>query len=79
MPAPCAARRVYLDSVDAVSLPVYRRDELAPDSILEGPAVIEEKTSTIILYRGQTARVDNHLNIAVEVRGALSDLLVYKN
>ncbi|MBO0758678.1 MAG: hypothetical protein J2P54_22760 [Bradyrhizobiaceae bacterium] len=79
LPAPCAERMVYLDAVDAVSVPVYRRDDLAPDSILEGPAVIEEKTSTILLYRGQTARVDNRLNIAVEVRGALSDLLVHEN
>jgi N-methylhydantoinase A len=79
LPPPSAERMVYLDAVDAVSVPVYRRDELAPDSILEGPAVIEEKTSTIVLYRGQTARVDNHLNIAVDVHGALSDLLVYED
>jgi N-methylhydantoinase A len=53
-------------------VPFYRRDELAPDSILEGPAVIEEKTSTIVLYRDQTALVDNHLNIAIEIRRLLT-------
>jgi N-methylhydantoinase A len=79
LPAPCAERMIHLDAVDAVSVPIYRRNELAPDTILEGPAVIEEKTSTIVLYRGQTARVDNHLNIAVEVRGTFSDLLVHED
>jgi N-methylhydantoinase A len=78
LPATRSERMVYLDAIDAVAVPVYRRDELAPDSIFEGPAVIEEKTSTIVLYRDQTARVDNHLNIAIEIRG-LDNLHVYEH
>jgi N-methylhydantoinase A len=78
LPAPRGERMVYLDARDAVSVRVYRRDELAPDSTIEGPAVIEEKTSTTVLYRRQTARVDNHLNIAVEVHGS-SNLLMHED
>ena len=32
---------------------------------IAGPAVIEEKTSTTVLYPGQRARVDKYLNIEV--------------
>ena len=73
-PAPRAVRSIYLDAADAMSVPVYRREELAPGATLEGPAVIEEKTSTIVLYPGQTAGVDEYLNIAVDVsRGRISE------
>jgi N-methylhydantoinase A len=70
LPTKRGAREIYLNAVDAVSVPVYRRDEFASGAILEGPAVIEEKTSTVVLYRGQTAQIDNYLNIIVDVRPA---------
>jgi N-methylhydantoinase A len=49
-------------------VPVFRRGELGPAVELEGPAVIEEKTSTIVLYPGHAARVDEYLNIEITVR-----------
>jgi N-methylhydantoinase A/oxoprolinase/acetone carboxylase beta subunit len=36
---------------------------------IEGPAVVEEKTSTTVLYPGQRAVVDAYLNIEVDVAG----------
>jgi hypothetical protein len=33
---------------------------------IEGPAIIEEKTSTIVLHPGQHAEVDTYLNIEIE-------------
>jgi N-methylhydantoinase A/oxoprolinase/acetone carboxylase beta subunit len=35
-----------------------------------GPAVIEEKTSTTVLYPGHVARVDEDLNIEIELPAA---------
>jgi hypothetical protein len=35
---------------------------------IEGPAVIEEQTSTIVLYPGQRATVDDDLNIEIAVQ-----------
>jgi len=32
--------------------------------------VIEEKTSTTVLYPGQTARVDDYLNIELELEAS---------
>ena len=45
--------------------PVYRRDALAPGARIMGPAVIEEKTSTIVVYPKQIAQVDEYLNIEI--------------
>jgi N-methylhydantoinase A len=50
-----------------LAAPVYRRSLLEPGVKIEGPAVLEEKTSTTVLYPGQRARVDDHLNIEVEL------------
>ena len=36
---------------------------------IEGPAIIEEKTSTTVLYPGQHAEVDEYLNIEIAVPG----------
>jgi N-methylhydantoinase A len=48
-------------------VPVFHRSQLGPSATIKGPAVIEEKTSTTILYEGQTARVDSYLNIEIDV------------
>ena len=63
--APHENRIAYFDGSDATEVPVYRRSALAPGATIEGPAVIEEKTSTTVLYPGQRARVDEYLNIEV--------------
>jgi N-methylhydantoinase A/oxoprolinase/acetone carboxylase beta subunit len=34
---------------------------------IEGPAIIEEKTSTTVLYPSQRAEVDVYLNVEVEL------------
>ena len=39
---------------------------LPPGTAVEGPAIIEEKTSTIVLYPGQSARIDGYLNVEIE-------------
>ncbi|GLW63123.1 methylhydantoinase [Actinomadura rubrobrunea] len=45
--------------------PVYRRDRLARDDVLHGPAVIEEFGSTVPLHPGYQARVDAHGNLVI--------------
>jgi N-methylhydantoinase A len=65
---PFEIRQAYFNATDACDVPVWRRSDLAPGARIEGPAVIEEQTSTIVLYPGQRARVDDYLNIEVEVQ-----------
>jgi N-methylhydantoinase A len=65
-PVPSAKRAVYFGASDAVDVPVFRRAALPPGAALAGPAIIEEKTSTIVLYPGQAARTDGYLNVEIE-------------
>ena len=64
-PTPHETRIAYFSPTDAVRVPVFRRTALAAGSVIEGPAVIEEKTSTTVLYPGQRAAVDGFLNIEI--------------
>jgi N-methylhydantoinase A len=65
--APVIRRQAYFGGAESVPTPVYRRRDLAPGVSLVGPAIIEEKTSTIVLYPGDTARVDDYLNIEIVI------------
>jgi N-methylhydantoinase A len=66
---PHETRQAYFNAGDTRAVPVFRRSTLQPGMRLEGPAIIEEKTSTTVLYPGQRAEVDAYLNIEVEVPG----------
>ncbi|MDQ0304951.1 hydantoinase/oxoprolinase family protein [Ancylobacter polymorphus] len=45
---------------------VYRRSSLVPGAKVTGPAIFEERTSTVVLYPGQVATVDEYLNLEIE-------------
>jgi N-methylhydantoinase A len=60
---PHATRRAWFDAEIAREVPVFRRSALQPGMRIEGPAIIEEQTSTTVLYPGQRAEVDDYLNI----------------
>jgi len=64
-PSPSEVRPLYFGTGRAVQTPVYRRDALAPGVRITGPAVIEEKTSTTVVYPKQIARIDEYLNIEI--------------
>jgi N-methylhydantoinase A len=66
---PYAMRRAHFNASEARDVPVWQRSGLSPGARIEGPAIIEEKTSTIVLYPGQRAEVDPYLNIEVELPG----------
>ena len=65
---PSETRQAYFNAGDARDVPVFRRSTLQPGMRIEGPAIIEEKTSTTVLYPGQRAQVDVYLNIEVALR-----------
>jgi N-methylhydantoinase A len=62
-----ATRQAYFGATEASDVPVLRRAALGPGTPIEGPAVVEEKTSTLVLYPGQRAEVDAYLNIEVKL------------
>jgi N-methylhydantoinase A len=66
LPAPSAQRTVYFGPSNPIEAPVFRRATLPPGAALSGPAIIEEKTSTVVLYPDQSARIDGYLNVEIE-------------
>ena len=46
---------------------VYDRSALKPGMVIQGPAVIEERITTVIVHPGWTAAVDGYGNIVMEV------------
>jgi N-methylhydantoinase A len=64
---PRATRQAYFSATEARDVPVLARGSLRPGMRIEGPAIIEEKTSTTVIYPGQRAHIDSYLNIEVEL------------
>jgi N-methylhydantoinase A len=57
------SRRVYFD--DWVEAAVYDRGRLGAGDVVEGPAVLEEFSSTVPVHPGFAARVDAHGNLVI--------------
>jgi N-methylhydantoinase A/oxoprolinase/acetone carboxylase beta subunit/N-methylhydantoinase B/oxoprolinase/acetone carboxylase alpha subunit len=58
VPEPVSRRRVYFESVDRwEQAAVYRGDGLGADSRVEGPAIVEEPTTTVLVEPGDTLRL----------------------
>ena len=63
-------RQVCFDPAGGyVDTPVLWRPDLAPGTVVAGPAIIEEFGSTVPLHPGFTARIDEYLNIIVTREG----------
>lgn len=50
-----------------VNVPVYRGGDLAVDQNIRGPAIIEEPTTTIVVYPGSSARVSANNNYVISL------------
>ncbi|MGH8938601.1 MAG: hypothetical protein ACRDV2_04545, partial [Actinomycetes bacterium] len=48
-----------------VETSVYWRPDLAPDDVLDGPAIVEEFGSTVPVHPGFRARLDRFGNLVV--------------
>ncbi len=57
-------RQVYIDG-RMQDLPTFQRTQLVMDSVVTGPAIIEEQSSCIIFKAGQTARIDAVGNLRI--------------
>jgi N-methylhydantoinase A len=60
-------RRAYFPEAGGyIETPVYDRYALGPGEKFSGPAIVEERESTLIVGGRGRARVDDHLNVIVE-------------
>lgn len=60
-------RKVYLNG-DDLTLSVYNKQRLSPGFKFEGPAIIEDPTSTILILETQRVVVDKYGNVSIVER-----------
>ncbi|MCD6485624.1 MAG: hydantoinase/oxoprolinase family protein [Candidatus Odinarchaeota archaeon] len=58
---------LYEGFADKVPTKVYRGDLLSPGNEIEGPAIIEETTTTIVIPPKCSARVDQFRNVIIKI------------
>ncbi|MDQ6818107.1 MAG: hydantoinase/oxoprolinase family protein, partial [Actinomycetota bacterium] len=65
-------RGVYFAEVgDFTDTPVYARAALGPEAVLEGPAIVEQMDTTVLIPPGSRARMDARLNLIIDVEAAV--------
>ena len=63
-----ATRKAYFNATSGyVDCPVYDRYLLEPGSEIDGPAIVEERESTVLLAQQDRAVVDRWLNLVIDV------------
>jgi N-methylhydantoinase A len=68
LPEPIARREVHFDESDeAVQTPIYDRSSLPAGTAVEGPAIIQQLDSTVVVPPGVVAEVDEHLIIRMNI------------
>jgi N-methylhydantoinase A len=61
------SRPVYFPGAGYVDCPVYNRYALRPGTQLPGPAVVEERESTVVVGPEGSIRVDQALNLIIDI------------
>jgi N-methylhydantoinase A len=61
-------RQAYMPEFEGFAeVPVYDRYRLAPDDAFEGPAIVEERESTVVLGPDARARIDGASNLIADL------------
>jgi N-methylhydantoinase A len=61
------SRRVYFEDEGFIECRVCRRDALAPGTVVDGPLIVEEATSTALIHPGDSVTVDAESNLVITV------------
>ena len=70
-PPPARVRRAYFDETGGlVETQVVHRSSLAEGERLDGPAIVEQDDTTLVVYPEQTAVLDGANNLIVSLPGA---------
>jgi len=59
-------RECYFEETGFGSVPVYNRKAVAERNGTTGPLIVEEPTSTTVIFPGQTVRVDDRANLIIK-------------
>ena len=58
-------RRATFPDAGEVEVPVYNRSALTPQTRIEGPCIIEQADTTVVLHPGHSADVDTHGHLLI--------------
>ncbi|MFC3749143.1 hydantoinase/oxoprolinase family protein [Paenibacillus sp. GCM10012306] len=64
--AQTGVRPVLFDEAGWLNTSVYNRNTLQPGNEVEGPAIVEEASSSVVVYPGQLLKVDGYGNLIIE-------------
>jgi N-methylhydantoinase A len=64
--APVGEQRAYFPATEATRLPRYDRQRLPVGHLIAGPALVEDESSTVLVYPGQGCRADRYGNLLIE-------------
>jgi N-methylhydantoinase A len=64
---PSSKRACFFGSSESVATAIFKPGDIAPGSIVHGPAIIEEPTTTLVIYPGMSARVSGSGNYLFDV------------
>lgn len=67
-------RPVYFEEAGWLNVAVYHREKLPTESMVAGPAIVEEKAATTVIYDGQSLYKDVYGNLIIETGVAVNDL-----
>lgn len=59
-------RPVIFEGSGTLDTKVYDREKMSPDMKIEGPAIIEETSSSAVIYPGMKASIDKFGDILIE-------------
>jgi N-methylhydantoinase A len=63
-----STRDVYFDETgEFTETPIYDRSRLGEGAVIEGPAIVEQTDTTLLVPPGASARVDGYLNIIIDL------------
>jgi N-methylhydantoinase A len=63
---PVGAQRAYFPATGEMRLPRYDRGRLPAGLVVVGPALVEDESSTVLVYPGQGCRADRFGNLLIE-------------
>jgi N-methylhydantoinase A len=69
-PVPVKTASCWFEAGEAVATPRYDRTVLGAGAVINGPAIIEDACSTIVIPPGAAAAADSHGHLLIDVRVA---------
>ncbi len=64
---PSSSRNCFFGGSAPVKTAVYKPSDIRPGSVIAGPAIVEEPTTTLVIYPGMSARVSGFGNYLLRV------------